>query len=67
MTLPDDKRPQERQALRDFPLLGVACHALIVGRRSEHLIARILQAQASGNRAAFDRPFSAPSAFGDGN
>ena len=67
VTLPDDKRPQERQPLGDLPLLSVKRHALIVRGRLEHLITSIWHAQTSGNRAAFNCPLSASSALGYGN
>ena len=67
MTLPGDKRPQMREALGDFALLGIARHAFVVGGDLQHLIARILHAQTVGDGAALKRPLPAPSAFGYGN
>jgi hypothetical protein len=67
VTLPDDKRPQERQPLGDLLLLGVKRHALIVGGRLKHLIASVLHAQTFGDRAAFNCPLSASPALGYGN
>src|SRR6188508_2546550 len=52
-----------RQALGNFPLLGIARHTLVIGGRLQHLIACILYAQIAREAAAFKRPFSAPSAF----
>ena len=67
MTLPSDKRPQMREALGDFALLGIVRHALVVGGDPQHLIARILHAQTIRHGAALKRPLPAPSAFGYGN
>jgi hypothetical protein len=67
MPLPDDKGAQVRQALSDFTLLGVTRHALVVGGDLQHLIARVLQAQTIGHRAALKRALSASSAFRYGN
>src|SRR6187551_1468806 len=52
-----------RQALGNFPLLGIAPHTLVIGGRLQHLVACILNAQIARETAAFKRPFSAPSAF----
>jgi hypothetical protein len=64
VTLPDDKRPEMWEALRDFALLGIARHALVIGRDPQHLIACILHAQTACDGAALKCPFPAPSAFG---
>jgi hypothetical protein len=53
--------------LSDFPLFGIARHALVVGGHLQHLSARNLHPQAAGDGPAFKRPFSASSAFRDGD
>ena len=66
-TLPGDKRPQMGEALGNFALLGIACHALVIGGDLQHLIARNLHTQAACHDAALKCPLSAPSAFRHGN
>ena len=60
-------RSQMRKTLCDFELLGVACHAFIIRRGFEHLIAGNLHAQPFCGRTAFVRPCAAFSAFRNGN
>ena len=55
-----------RESLCYFALLGVPGHALIVGGGFQQLVARNVNANEFGHRAAFTGAFAAPSAFREG-